>query len=74
MRSAVLALVAAMSAAPLAASAEMIENPSQLKRYDVTNRRFDPTGAAGDGQAFVLPVDSPDAEHAIDCCERLGLQ
>ena len=34
-----------------------------LIAYAVTVRRFDPT--TGEGQDFVLPVDSPDAEHAI---------
>ncbi len=35
----------------------------QLKKFNVTIRRFDPTNT-GSGEEFVLPVDSPDAEHA----------
>ncbi len=36
-----------------------------LKRFNVTVRRFDPRQGLESGQAFVLPVDSPDEEHAI---------
>ena len=60
---AVLAAVAV--AVPAAASAQTVATPADLKRFDVTIRRFDPAGPAGNGQVFVLPVDSPDAEHAI---------
>ena len=61
-----IALLAAAALAPAAAaSAQTVQSPSELKHYDVTIRRFDPTGPAGNGQVFVLPVDSPDAEHAI---------
>lgn len=35
----------------------------EIKKFKVTVRRFDPTGS-GEGEEFVLPVDSPDAEHA----------
>ncbi len=35
----------------------------QLKKYNVTIRRFNPTDD-GSVEEFVLPVDSPDAEHA----------
>lgn len=36
-----------------------------LKKYNVTVRRFDPAEGADSGETFVLPVDSPDEEHAI---------
>ena len=39
-----------------------------LKKYNVTVRRFDPVKGINDdadAQNFVLPVDSPDEEHAI---------
>lgn len=35
----------------------------ELKHFNVTIRAFDPTGN-GKSQEYVLPVDSPDAEHA----------
>ena len=35
----------------------------QLKKFNVTIRRFNPT-APGSEEEFILPVDSPDAEHA----------
>lgn len=60
-----LLLAAVLVASPLAASAQKVSTPADLKRFDVTVRRFDPAGPAGNGQLFVLPVDSPDAEHAI---------
>ena len=53
------------AAAPVAASAQMVATASDLSRFDVTVRRFDPAGPPGNGQLFVLPVNSPDAEHAI---------
>lgn len=39
-----------------------------LKKYNVTVRRFDPTkniNDDGNAENFVLPVDSPDEEHAM---------
>ena len=60
-----LALAALLAAAPVAATAQTVSTPADLKRFDVTVRRFDPAGPAENGQLFVLPVDSPDAEHAI---------
>ena len=60
-----LALAASLAVVPAAASAQMVQTSTELKHYDVTIRRFDPNGPAGNGQLFVLPVDSPDAEHAI---------
>ncbi|WP_048435015.1 hypothetical protein, partial [Methylobacterium platani] len=38
---------------------------TQLKPFNVTIRVFDPTKGIEGGQDYVLPVDSPDAEHAI---------
>ncbi len=43
----------------------MVEMPSDLKRFNVTVRRFNPMGGFVDGMDFVLPVDSPDEEHAV---------
>ncbi len=67
MRLPALALTAAFAAvlSPVAASAQMVEVPGQLKPYNVTIRRFDPAQGPRGGTLFVLPVDSPDAEHAI---------
>ena len=39
--------------------------PANLKKYNVTIRRFDPKKGLENGEDFVLPVDSPDEEHAI---------
>ena len=39
--------------------------PTELKPFNVTIRVFDPTKGLENGQNHVLPVDSPDAEHAI---------
>ena len=36
-----------------------------LNKYNVQIRRFDPTETGDRGETFVLPVDSPDEEHAI---------
>ncbi len=38
---------------------------AKLKKYNVTIRRFDPKQGLASGEDFVLPVDSPDEEHAI---------
>ena len=38
---------------------------TDLKPFNVTIRVFDPTKGLESGQDYVLPVDSPDAEHAI---------
>ena len=67
MRLAAFALAAGLCAAalPLTASAQMVQTQAELKHYNVTIRRFDPTQGPTSGQLFVLPVDSPDAEHAI---------
>lgn len=38
---------------------------TDLKSFKVTIRVFDPTKGLESGQDYVLPVDSPNAEHAI---------
>ena len=43
----------------------IVSGPHELKKYNVTIRRFDPAQGPQSGQEFVLPVDSPDEEHAI---------
>lgn len=37
----------------------------QPKRFNVTVRRFDPSQGPSSGEKFTLPVDCPDAEHAV---------
>ena len=37
----------------------------QPKKFNVTVRRFNPTEGLQSGEEFVLPVDCPDAEHAV---------
>lgn len=46
------------------AFAQTVSAPSDLKKFNVTIRRFDPAKGPLSGQEFVLPVDSPDEEHA----------
>ena len=59
-------LAAALAATlPAAAPAQMVQAAADLKRFAVTIRRFDPAQGPASGQEFVLPVDSPDEEHAI---------
>ena len=36
-----------------------------LKNFNVTIRRFNPEQGPTSGEEFILPVDSPDEEHAI---------
>ena len=36
-----------------------------LKKFNVTVRRFDPQQGLEGGVEFILPVDSPDEEHAV---------
>lgn len=43
----------------------MAQSPSDLKKFNVTVRRFDPAKGISSGTDFVLPVDSPDEEHAV---------
>ncbi len=42
-----------------------VKTPSDLKKFNVTVRRFDPAKGFASGTEFVLPVDSPGEEHAI---------
>jgi hypothetical protein len=42
-----------------------VRTAAELTKFDVTIRRFDPAQGPASGQEFVLPVDSPDEEHAI---------
>jgi hypothetical protein len=66
MRAPILALAAMLAALPVAAPAQEAATSSvDLKHYDVTIRRFDPARGPSSGEEFVLPVDSPDEEHAI---------
>ena len=68
MRLAALVLAAAVTAAalPTAASAQMaIATSAELKKFNVAIRRFDPARGPASGQEFVLPIESPDEEHAI---------
>ena len=37
----------------------------QLKQYDVTVQTFNPEATGDSKQEYVLPVDSPDEEHAV---------
>lgn len=63
-----LGLLAAIISPPPAAAQEtptMVQAPSDLKKFNVTIRRFDPEKGAAQGTDFVLPVDSPDEEHAV---------
>ena len=43
----------------------MAQVPSDLRKFNVTVRRFDPAKGLASGTDFVLPVDSPDEEHAV---------
>lgn len=44
---------------------QMVQSPSDLKKFNVTVRRFDPTKGFASGTDFVLLVDNPDEEHAV---------
>ncbi len=37
----------------------------ELKKFNVTVQRFHPEQGLASSETFVLPVDSPDAEHAV---------
>ena len=68
MRLAIVALTAAILSPALSTALEAqmtVSTPSELKKFNVTIRRFDPAQGPHSGQEFVLPVDSPDEEHAI---------
>ncbi|MBE7217468.1 MAG: hypothetical protein INR64_03260 [Caulobacteraceae bacterium] len=41
-----------------------------LRPFEVTIKVFDPTAGMESGDTYVLPVDSPDAEHA--CASTLA--
>ena len=40
------------------------QSPPDLKGFNVTVRRFDPAKGLAGSTDFMLPVDSPDEEHA----------
>lgn len=61
-----LAMAVAVGAMPTIAPAQTpVASAAALKSYNVTVRRFDPAKGPASGDEFVLPVDSPDEEHAI---------
>lgn len=60
---AVLASVLLMGTASTTPAADGLMT-TPLKPFNVTIRVFDPTEGLGGGLEYVLPVDSPDAEHA----------
>ena len=37
----------------------------ELKKFNVIVKRFNPSEGLASGETFVLPVDSPDEEHAV---------
>ena len=43
----------------------MANTPSNLKKFNVPVRRFDPAEGLASGTDYVLPVDSLDEEHAV---------
>jgi hypothetical protein len=57
--------VAGLTGAIPASAQSPVQTAAGLKKFNVTIRRFDPTQSVASGQEFVLPVDSPDEEHAI---------
>ena len=67
MRHLITLALAAVSVTPaIPACAQMpVQTAAALKKFNVTIRRFDPAQGPASGQEFVLPVDSPDEEHAI---------
>ena len=67
MRWMTVAASAMLASAALAAPADaqtMVSGPYDLEPFNVTVRRFDSGKGLSSGVDFVLPVDSPDAEHA----------
>lgn len=58
------AMLASATLAAPAGAQTMVSGPSDLKPFNVTVRRFDSGKGLSSGVDFVLPVDSPDAEHA----------
>ncbi len=67
---AALLLAGACSPVCVPALAGPVTGPSDLTPFNVTVRRFDIAKGIGSGVDFVLPVDSPDAEHA--CASTLA--
>jgi len=67
MRHLITLALAAVSVTPaIPSSAQMpVQTAAALKKFNVTIKRFDPAQGPASGQEFVLPVDSPDEEHAI---------
>lgn len=61
--------IAAATAALILLGANQVQadgmTKTDLKPFNVTIRVFDPSKGPESGQDYVLPVDSPDAEHAI---------
>lgn len=61
--------IAAATAALILLGANQVQadgmTKTDLKPFNVTIRVFDPSKGLESGQDYVLPVDSPDAEHAI---------
>ena len=43
----------------------MVQRPTDLRPLNVTVHRFDPAEGLASGTDFVLPVDSPNGEHAV---------
>lgn len=58
------ALAGGLVVDPVSAAEQAAPPATTLKHYDVTIRVFDPDGDRGAGRDYVLPVDSPDEEHA----------
>lgn len=54
----------AAQVASAAAQMPAVGSPADLKPFNVTVRRFTLSEGPAKGVDFVLPVDSPDAEHA----------
>ena len=57
-------LATAALVVPAGAQMPTVSSPSDLKPFNVTVRRFDTGKGLSSDVDFVLPVDSPDAEHA----------
>lgn len=60
---AILVLAACLGAGPVPAAEAPVK--TELKPFLVTIRVFDPSRGMENGQDYVLPVNSPDAEHAV---------
>ena len=64
MMAAMAMFASAAPVAPASAEGSKVSGPSDLKPFNVTVRRFDSGKGLSSVVDFVLPVDSPDAEHA----------